>query len=131
MRAMKFRLRDLETKKIIGYEETCDAFNYAWAESGNGVDFQPSRKNLRAIREQYTGYKAKSGEVCEGDLINDNMEVYWSNHWLAWAVRRFVRRFGEGIIDKLLYRYIVDCSEDEIVITGDIWKNKQGGVNSE
>ena len=66
---------------------------------------------------QYTGYNAENGELYGGDLINDNMEVYWSDQWNAWAVRKS----GNKTIGALLYKFIVNCNEDEIRIVGNIY----------
>ena len=72
---------------------------------------------------QYTGYKAENGELYEGDLINDNMEVYWNYNCNAWAVREF----GSKIIFALLYKFITNCDEDNIKIFGNIYERNSMG----
>jgi hypothetical protein len=69
-REIKFRVRDIKTKEIIGYE--C-LFDNKWAESRNGIDWQPLTTNIKGIREQFTSFKDLKGiKIYEGDIITDS-----------------------------------------------------------
>lgn len=66
-----------------------------------------------------TGYHGKNKEeIFEGDILNNEVEVYWNINWYAWCVRKL----NTKIIYKLLYKYIVDFDGDEIEKTGTVYE---------
>lgn len=70
MRVIKFRLRDRETKKVIGYEVLVDG---QWMHSTHNFSFKPGVFDVVADREQYTGRPDTEGrEIYENDLVE-----YW------------------------------------------------------
>lgn len=73
---IKFRIRDAETKKIVGYEElfpvNLNNNDYRWACSNDNSNWCPGNyyENKPLIREKYTGFNTDLGvEVYEGDVV--------------------------------------------------------------
>ena len=117
MREIKFRLRGLVTKKVLGYESI---FDNCWAESGNGQDWQPIEKNNEAIREQFTGLLDKNGrEIYEGDILkakipNGEERIYecvWYSHGF------YFKEVGKNGIKHFSWK------ENEII--GNIYENPE------
>jgi len=85
MREIKFRVRDIDTKKIVAYEWVGEDDKWMhWLVSSNdgllGIGACPGN----GPREQYTGIKASDGvEIYEGDVLKgkfgDTEAVKWSD----------------------------------------------------
>ncbi len=72
MREIKFRVRDPETKTVVGYEWIGQDYN--WGYAGIGDECGPyQRPPFCGIREQYTGIKDSDGKgIYEGDVVKDH-----------------------------------------------------------
>jgi len=74
---------------------------------------------------QYSGkHDDYNNDIYEGDILNNEVEVYYSNDWSAFCVKKLNSKY----FFNFLYKYIVN--EDDVKITGnihidkDITKNK-------
>ena len=119
-REIKFRVRDRDTRKFIGYETlmpdiTNDA--WAWAKSYGGTDWERGvYESDYHLREQYTGLKDKNGkEIYESDICNDGSQVVFLGG-------RFLLIYTNGTHEDLI------GDEDEII--SNIYENPELVNNS-
>ena len=86
MREIKFRVRDIETKEIIGYEYLRENRWYK-REPGSKSGGYNSIFKKEAIREQFTGLPDKNGvEIYEGDIISEEgAYILWDIRLACWC----------------------------------------------
>ena len=122
MRTIKFRLRSRKTKEVIGYEML---FDDQWAESGNGVDWQPLTANPLAIREQFIDLKDKKGkEIYEGDIVKDELKNVWIIEWTDGG-GKLLPGYQLKIVNLKGTEALVAFIGKQVEIIGNIYENKE------
>ena len=133
MREIKFRVRDAETKEILGYEEFNTVLNNGFcfyyandkehtlhSEFSEPPMIKPTSKIGQLLREQFTGLKDKNGkEIYEGDIIaythyecypqNGNITEHIAVEWVNNGFRPF--------------NYLNDTAVMEVI--GNIYENPE------
>lgn len=84
------------------------------------VDFP---ENIVVEFIQYTNkHDDYDNDIYEGDILNDEVEVYYSDDWAAFCVKKL----GEKYFNNFLYQYIVNLPDDVYVkVTGNIYLKKE------
>lgn len=145
MREIKFRVRDTENNKIIGYEclfpvDGVANKDYRWAKGINNQDWTDGVINGGYLRrEQYTGLKDKNGkEIYEGDILkwhSDEFEldqfykVFWDEKQACFVTqlhedKSIVAHFNTGFIED-------QQPDKDLEVIGNIYENPEFSAQQE
>ena len=120
METIKFRVRDIKTREVIGYEHILKG---VWHREYTGENHQVSKWKIGTfsktgkafLREQYTGLKdINKEEIYERDIVKVNGftgEVYWYRDGWFIQFEEYSERLGK-------------TKENYIEVIGNIYANK-------